>query len=292
MNNATINYTYGNQEFSTSYPNGVYYEMFYIKSGTNYTGALSSTTAGQAAEIRWRSFNASTGAFVGSISSDETYKPSTDSNIAFWYHLGNSNSSTTVTFSGGADAFKTADWKMTGNLTLTANWSANTYYVAYNGNGHTSGSMSNSTHTYGVAKNLTANAYAKTGYTFAGWNTATNGSGTSYSNQQSVTNLTSTSGGTVTLYAQWTANKYYVAYNGNGSTSGSMSNSEHTYGVAKNLTANAYAKTGYTFAGWNTAANGSGTGYTNQQSVINLTSTSGATVTLYAKWTVNTYYVA
>ena len=40
------------------------------------------------------------------------------------------------------------------NATLTAQWTANTYYVKYNANGG-SGSMGNSTHTYGTAKALT-----------------------------------------------------------------------------------------------------------------------------------------
>ena len=60
--------------------------------------------------------------------------------------------------------------------------------------------------------------------------------------------------------------KYQVKYNGNGATSGSMSNSSHVYDTAKALTANAYTKTGYQFNHWNTKADDSGTDYTNQQS--------------------------
>ena len=172
-------------------------------------------------------------------------------------------------------------------VTLYAQWKANTYTVAFNGNGSTSGSMSNLSMTYGTAKNLTANAYVKTGYTFNGWNTKADGSGTSYANKASVKNLTSANGGTVTLYAQWKANTYTIAFNGNGSTSGSMSNLSMTYGTAKNLTANAFAKTGYTFNGWNTKADGSGTSYANKASVKNLTTTNGGTVTLYAIWQKN-----
>ena len=177
------------------------------------------------------------------------------------------------------------------NSTYTAQWTANTYTVTYNGNGADGGSTANSSHTYDAAKNLTANGYTKTGYTFAGWNTAADGSGTAYTNSQSVTNLTSVNGATVTLYARWTANTYTVAYDGNGSTGGSTADSAHTYDTAKNLTANGYSKTGYTFAGWNTGANGSGTSYTNGQSVTNLSAVNGATVTLYAQWTANTYTV-
>ena len=91
----------------------------------------------------------------------------------------------------------------TSNITVTAQYDPNTYSVKYNGNGSTSGSVSNSSHTYDVAKKLNDNKYSKTGYQFTGWNTKADGSGTSYGDEQSVKNLTSTDGGTVTLYAKW-----------------------------------------------------------------------------------------
>ncbi|MBQ8575355.1 MAG: InlB B-repeat-containing protein, partial [Clostridia bacterium] len=175
------------------------------------------------------------------------------------------------------------------STTLYAQWVANSYKIAFNGNGATSGSMSNLAMTYGTAKNLTANTFVKTGYTFNGWNTKADGSGTAYANKVSVKNLTSAKGGTITLYAQWKANSYKIAFNGNGATSGSMSNLAMTYGTAKNLTANAFAKTGYTFNGWNTKADGSGTAYANKVSVKNLTSAKGGTITLYAQWKANSY---
>lgn len=106
-----------------------------------------------------------------------------------------------------------------GNVSLTANAVANTYTVTYYGNGSTSGSTDKSTHTYDVAKNLTANGFVRTGYYFTGWNTAADGSGTSYSNQQSVKNLTSTNGGNINLYAQWAPYKVTVYYHSNGATS-------------------------------------------------------------------------
>jgi uncharacterized repeat protein (TIGR02543 family) len=69
-----------------------------------------------------------------------------------------------------------------GNVTVTANWTGNKYTVKYNANGGT-GTTASSTHTYGTAKALTANGFSKTGYNFIGWNTAANGSGTSYSDK-------------------------------------------------------------------------------------------------------------
>ena len=52
------------------------------------------------------------------------------------------------------------------------------------------------------------------------------------------------------------------------------------------LSSNTFAKTGAIFAGWNTAANGSGTAYAN-----GATYSANAAVTLYAQWT-STYTVA
>ena len=196
--------------------------------------------------------------------------------------------------SGTAYADNASVKNLTPNLeiiTLYAQWTPITYTVAYNGNGNTSGSTTSSTHTYDVAKTLTANGFAKTGSTFKCWNTKADGTGTTYADRESVKNLTTTNGATVTLYAQWTSNTYTVVYDGNGATGGSTASSTHTYGVEQNLTANGYTRTGYTFKNWNTAADGSGTSYENSASVINLTATKGATVTLYAQWTANTYTI-
>jgi uncharacterized repeat protein (TIGR02543 family) len=114
------------------------------------------------------------------------------------------------------------------------------------------------------------------GHIFDGWDSA----GTTY-----LAGASYTVNGSVTLYAQWTAITYTVAYNGNGNTGGTTASSIHTYGVYKNLTANGFTRTGYAFAGWNTQADGGGTSYAGGASVTNLTATQGATVTLYAQWT-------
>ena len=168
-------------------------------------------------------------------------------------------------------------------MNIYADWSANTYTIVYNGNGNTGGSTVSSSHTYDVAKNLTKNGFTKTGYTFKNWNTKSDGTGTSYADQASVKNLTSANGGTVTLYAQWTANKYTIVFNSNGGT-GTMANQEMTYDKAENLNANTFKRTGYRFDGWNTKADGTGTSYADKASVKNLSSIAGSTVTLYAKW--------
>ncbi len=171
------------------------------------------------------------------------------------------------------------------NHTLYAHWTANKYKVAFNANGG-SGSMSEQALTYDQAANLTANTFKKTGYSFAGWNTKSDGSGINYSDKASVKNLATS--GTVTLYARWSAGGYTIAYNANGGT-GTMTNQSPKYDQTVNLTANAFTRTGYTFAGWNTKADGSGTSYADKASVKNLAAS--GTVTLYAKWTANKYTV-
>ncbi|MBR6252332.1 MAG: BspA family leucine-rich repeat surface protein [Clostridia bacterium] len=196
-----------------------------------------------------------------------------------------SSAGTSKVYSGGDKYYTNAD------LTLYAYWQPH-YTIKFNGNGSTGGSTADQGMTYGVAKNLTANGFTRTGYTYSKWNTQANGSGTNYNNQQSVNNLTSTAGGTFNLYAQWNPITYTISFNGNGNTGGSTSGMSMTYDVAKNLTANGFTKTGHSFSKWNTQAAGGGTNYNNQQSVGNLTSTAGGTVTLYAQWTPDTYTVS
>ena len=168
------------------------------------------------------------------------------------------------------------------NLDLYAQWSRITYTIKYNKNASdATGSMANTTKYYGTNVTLRSNAFKRTGYSFAGWATEKGGN-VVYSN-----GATYTANANVTLYAKWTAHKYTVKFNGNGSTSGSMSNQTFTYGTAQKLTSNAFKKTGFTFSKWTRNADGTGTSYTNGQSVKNLTSTDGAEINLYAQWKAN-----
>jgi uncharacterized repeat protein (TIGR02543 family) len=98
---------------------------------------------------------------------------------------------------------KTISTGSAGDLTLYAKWTPITYKITFKGNGATSGSMSQKSCKYGKTYNLTANKFKRKGYTFAGWNTKKNGTGKTYKNKASIKNLTSTSGKTITLYAQW-----------------------------------------------------------------------------------------
>lgn len=85
---------------------------------------------------------------------------------------------------------------------IYANTAPNTYTIKYNSNGGV-GTTSNSTHSYNVASNLTTNAFTRDGYSFLGWSTNASDTTPTYSNGQSVINLTSENGGVINLYAIW-----------------------------------------------------------------------------------------
>ena len=174
---------------------------------------------------------------------------------------------------------------------LYAQWRANNYTIKYDGNTADGGGTPEQTMTYDTAAHLTANGYTKTGYSFTGWNTQQDGGGTTYIDGQNVINLTATEGEEVSMYAQWCANNYTIKFDGNTADGGDTAAQSMIYDTAANLTANGYTKTGYTFIGWNSQADGKGTSYIDGQNVINLTATEGETVILYAQWRANNYTI-
>jgi uncharacterized repeat protein (TIGR02543 family) len=173
------------------------------------------------------------------------------------------------------------------NVTLYAQWTTKpTFTVTYNGNGNTSGTVPADANKYETAAAVTVKdntgLLAKTGSTFAGWNTAADGSGTSY-----VAAATFPMGSAnVILYAKWTTNPTYtVTYNGNGNTGGVVPTDTSKYEAAATITVKAntgsLVRAGFTFNGWNTVADGSGTAYTAAATFP----MGSANITLYAQWT-------
>ena len=73
------------------------------------------------------------------------------------------------------------------------------YTIAYNANGG-SGAPASQTKTHGTSITLSTATPTRDGYSFAGWNTKSDGSGTSY-----AAGATFTSNANTTLYAKWTA---------------------------------------------------------------------------------------
>lgn len=275
---------------------GYNFEGWYIGS-TRYTGGIWQYTEQKTAIARWSSniildpqggSGGSTSVTVldGSVMTTAT-APSRVGWLFNGYWSGTSGQGTQYYDSNMASTH-TND--LVNNSILYAAWTPITYNILYNGNGATSGGTDSSSHTYDIAKNLNANGFVRTGYTFAGWATSNTGA-VAYVDGQNVSNLTTINGGTVNLYAVWTPITYTITYDGNGNSSGSTANSTHTYNVVQNLTANGFIKTGYFFTGWATSSTGEVV-YLNNQGVTNLSDTAGAIVTLYAKWTPISYTVS
>lgn len=178
-------------------------------------------------------------------------------------------------------------------ITLYAKWTPITYTVIYEANeeatGETivTGSTASSIHTYDAVQNLTRNGYERIGYTFIGWNTEPNGSGASYSDNESVINLTTRNNSIVRLYAQWSAKSYIIRYHANGGE-GTMADQAIKYDVPTALRKNAFTKSDYSFGGW--ALNGSAEAeYIDEQIVVNLLES--GTLDLYAVWIQNSHTV-
>lgn len=142
--------------------------------------------------------------------------------------------------------------------TLTTDLSCTSYQVAFNSNGGT-GTMDSQWIAEDDSAPLSNNNYtgpSSTSY-FAGWNTAADGTGTAYTDGQSVTNLT-TPGNTITLYAQWKdCNPGYICYDDNGASSATKMGDQNigTSATSATLWASNFQRTGYGFLGWSTKAN-------------------------------------
>ena len=180
------------------------------------------------------------------------------------------------------------------NLSFEANYTANNYQIKFEKNGtNVVGTMENQTFIYDLEASLNTVAYTREGYTFTGWNTAPDGNGTHYDDEDLVKNLTSTKDEVISLYAEWEKNEYTMKFNANAPTGytaeGTMNDLDMVYDTPKTLPLNTYTIVGYTFASWNTSPDGTGDTIANGAEVNNL-KTSGE-ITLYAKWNINEYTV-
>ncbi|MBQ7983098.1 MAG: InlB B-repeat-containing protein, partial [Clostridia bacterium] len=174
------------------------------------------------------------------------------------------------------------------SLELWANWKANEYTVVYDKNADdATGTTDASTHKYDEAKELTPNGFTRMGYTFTGWNTKADGTGTPYADKASVKNLTAESDDEVTLYAQWDAKSYIIRYHANGGT-GSMADQTIKYDVPTALSKNTFEKDDHSFMGWALTSGGSAE-YIDEQIVTNLLES--GTLDLYAVWAQDTHTV-
>lgn len=168
---------------------------------------------------------------------------------------------------------------------LYAIWQANPASIQYRDDYGATGSTPDTTGVTGQDVTIAQNGFTRPGYTFTGWarDRRTDPS------LQPGGRYTLTPG-TTTLWAQWKADPAHLIYNAN---TGSTSQTRRTDGVVdQTLTviANPFTRTGYTFTGWNTQADGRGKAYTAGNGfrlVADPKSNPVNTSVLYAQWRIN-----
>ena len=186
--------------------------------------------------------------------------------------------------------------------TLYAKWTPISYSVRFNNNdenylGTATGEMSNESFDYDEEKALTTNTFSLAGYDFAGW-ALTADEDVAYTDGASASNLSSTDGATVDLYAIWSPKNYDVTLAATDETSSVGSQTvTATYNAAMPTTKKgsgdvvAPSRTGYTFTGWEYSS----TTYYNYNAGTSTLSSAhvwdqpNSTTTLTPKWSINSY---
>ncbi len=166
-------------------------------------------------------------------------------------------------------------------------YSVPTFTITFAGNSNTGGSMSDiSSIACDAEQAITANAFTKTGYSFAGWKANVNvtidddevSAGTVIDDEETIQNIRSN----ITLTAQWSVRSYDLTWNlgggtttsaGTGIASGVSANTTSSIAYGTSLSAPTVTKTGYNFSAWSPS----------------VASTMPAAVTTYtATWTAKT----
>lgn len=192
--------------------------------------------------------------------------------------------------------------RSTATLTLSATLQPFTWHIYYRdrlGSNHSNWPTNQSgTSTASLVYVTLSDDYpTRTGYNFVEWE---NNSGTTFNPGDSLS--ISTEEPEIYLYAVWRAHTYTIYFNGNGSTSGTMSNMYNLeYGTSYTLNANVYKKqytisfdenyeditpteiiSNYNFSHW---YGSDGNTYKNRETISNLVSTNGGSFTMSARWT-------
>ena len=166
-------------------------------------------------------------------------------------------------------------FNVTGNRTLVANFTANTYTINVSAQ-PTNGGTATGGGTFNYGQNCTVTATAATGYTFTNW--TENGNVVSTN-----ANYTFTVNGNRTLVAHFTANTYTINVSAQ-PTNGGTATGGGTFNYGQNCTVTATAATGYTFTNWTENGNVVSTN-------ANYTFTVNGNRTLVAHFTANTYTI-
>lgn len=168
-----------------------------------------------------------------------------------------------------------------GNKTFYANWIPHKQKLIYNANGGSDAPVSQ-VKSYEIDLVLSSQIPTRTGYTFKGWNTKQNGTGTTYQPNAIYSYDIAEDNSSTTLYAQWQINQYTATFNANGG-SASFTSIKKNYNEALGTLPTA-TRTGYTFDGWYTSASGGSKITSSTKMPVN-----GATY--YAHWTPITYTI-
>ncbi|MBD8961962.1 MAG: hypothetical protein EGR81_06900, partial [Ruminococcaceae bacterium] len=124
----------------------------------------------------------------------------------------------------------------------------------------------------------------RSGYTFTGWNTAKNGTGTTY------TESTKMPSSNTQLWSQWDVNSYTITFAPNG---GSVTPTSKTFTINDSISLPTPTRTGYTFSGWKVTEKADVSNWTLNDVYTGTSIPAGkyGNVTVTAQWTVNTYTI-
>ena len=139
-------------------------------------------------------------------------------------------------------------------INLFARWGSGSFTVTFDINGGAWNVPPPRTAQAGMGVELPgAGGFSRPGYTFVGWNLAAAGAGETFSSGALFTPM-----GDVTLYARWVVT-FTVAFDANGGTGTVPAPITALEGASPPLPGGGgLSKSGYTFAGWNTASDGNG----------------------------------
>lgn len=154
------------------------------------------------------------------------------------------------------------------------------YTIIYDGNGAAAGTMDAQTCMIdGFTFSLSKNAYTRENYTFTGWNTMSDGSGTFYRDEANIYPLTETDQAEITLYAMWkdsSVTDYTITYFLNATNVQNDNPTAYTNN-SDTITLKDPIREGYTFLGWFSDKELT-------QQVTEIAKGSTGNITLYAHW--------
>ena len=271
----------GKREISLYYEREIYTVKLSVNSGIN---KVSIVATGYETKIG-NSSAAATGTYEYGTKITINAEVSTGYSFKAWTYNGASSLQDVNTSENAFTLTKNETYMATAQInqyTLTIDPSGGTW----NDSTSASAVIRNYRETYSLSKPT------RTGYTFDGWSLTTKYPDTCNDEckdkiEENVYTFGSISG---SIKANWLENTYTVKFNANGGT-GTMNDQTFNYTDSKALTANSFTRTGYTFTGWSTSANGTVV-YKDEQSVSKLSSTNNEVVNLYAQWEGNIYKIA